>query len=178
MKDVDNGRDSRINFIDFQGDIIYMHIRTLVQSPNKLTKKRDIRVSCRSNVKAAPILGSSNFILTNQVETFVVSILPNEITCRFINKVTDILREPSDLHVVRWNGRQNRRSKSQPTKFIKKAVFPRSQPSLHFFDDKVKITFGCSVFEDGKTKVLVKRGGTPNVGDRSEAVNLRTRYAR
>jgi len=84
-----------------------MFICPLKQIPNKFTKKSDIRVSRHSNAKAAPNLRSRNVIPTNQVETFVVSILPNEITGRSIDEVTYIQREPSDLHVVRRYGRQN-----------------------------------------------------------------------
>ena len=57
----------------------------------------------------------------------MVIFLPNEITGCSINEVTDILREPGDLHVVRKDGIQNRGSERQPARFINKAVFQRNQ---------------------------------------------------
>lgn len=51
------------------------------------------------------------------------------------------LTEPVNLHVICWNGGEDRGSKSQSTWPIGKFIFPRGESCLHFLNDKIKITF-------------------------------------
>jgi len=84
---------------------IYLEFwRKLKQIPYKLAYKTYISFSSCSASQTSLMLKTGNFIPTNQVNTFVVIISPNEITGGLIDVITYVLREPSNLHIVRWDG--------------------------------------------------------------------------
>jgi len=97
-------KDFIIEIIPIRDKIFQKFWRRMKQIPIKLDKKTNISFSSCSDSQTALMLMTGNFIPTNQVNTFVVTISPNEITGGLVDVVTYILREPSNMHVVRWNG--------------------------------------------------------------------------
>lgn len=117
----------------------------------KLAKERCIVISCHTYIEADD---STKFFRTYQIEADFIITLPNELPCCSINKVTNVFRKSGNLHVIVGDKRQNQGCKGQPSGIVQKAMLPKDQPSLPFFNDKIKVTCFSLSLRMGKPRNL------------------------